>query len=146
MYIQAQNNEKPLHIPQNYSGNAFRPSVNADFSIPETPTQPPAESTANQESTDLITIDAPADSESKEASADNAKDTHESVPAHKDSPLRSLLDSFMPPKVSSHKSHDRVLGDIGFEELLIIGLALLMAQSESDDSILILLLILLLYK
>ena len=139
MYIQAQNSGRNLNVPDNYSGNAFREGFFAEDEIGDGDIQkaPELEKDDNSSGTN--------DSEDVPASSHKSV-THErdQISPRKDSPLSSLISALAPPKI--HHDKGGFLGDLGFEELLIIGLALLLAQSDSDDDILILLLILLFYK
>jgi hypothetical protein len=57
---------------------------------------------------------------------------------HSKNPLKGLFSSIMPPGFSR-----RGEGEFGFEELLIIGLILLLSQSDADNDILLLLALLL---
>ncbi len=59
----------------------------------------------------------------------------------KNNPLKSLFSSIMPPGIGGHRDD----GNFGFEELLIIGLILLLSQSESDNDILLILALLLFF-
>jgi hypothetical protein len=60
-------------------------------------------------------------------------------------PLKSLFASIMPPGIGCRG--DRGDGkDFGFEELLIIGLILLLAQNDSDNDILLILALLLFFQ
>lgn len=55
----------------------------------------------------------------------------------------ALLSSIMPPKVSNPSG---ILSNIGLEEMLIVGILILLSQSDTDDDVLLLLFILLFYK
>ena len=137
MYIQAQNPRRTLNVPDNYSGNAFR----EDYFVEEEIGEGDIDSAPEFEKED----NSPKGSDNEEkATPVHKSDSHEQKPPRKDSPLGSLISALAPPKI--HPGKDGLLSDLGFEELLIIGLALLLAQSGSDDDILILLLILLFYK
>ncbi len=57
---------------------------------------------------------------------------------HSKNPLKGLFSSIMPPGFGKHGE-----GEFGFEEILIIGLILLLSQSDADNDILLLLALLL---
>ncbi len=61
--------------------------------------------------------------------------------AAKNNPLKSLFSSIMPPGIGGRRDD----GEFGFEELLIIGLILLLSQSESDNDVLLILALLLFF-
>ena len=65
-----------------------------------------------------------------------------SARGHDGSGMSALLSSFLPPKPGGLG----VLGDIGIEELLLLGLFLLLSQSDSEDDTLMLLALLFLYR
>ena len=118
--------EEAFRIPDNYRGNAFTESS----AVPQPPVDPvlsrPPEETVESEREPTVTI-LPAD-------------TVRECPPKKPSPMSA----FLPPKLSS--SHGGLLGDIGVEELLIVGILVLLSQSDADDDILLLLMLLLFYK
>lgn len=109
-------------IPEGYRGNAFspiNPTTEEVTPAPIEPELPPAEAEGPEQS---LPVSLPQKSEPRALS-----------------PLASLL----PPKPSGTKG---LLGDIGLEELLILGVILLVSQSETDDDILLFLILLLFYK
>lgn len=115
-----------FRIPDGYRGNAFSP-------IPAPPVEPEE-------------IDQPT---AKENVLTEQKDSRveESLPAvaipRAEAKPPSPLAPLFPPKPTGVKS---ILGDIGLEELLILGVILLISQSETDDDVLLFLLLLLFYK
>ena len=121
MYSKANyRNKDDIIIPENYSGNAFSGRIVAE-QIP-----------------DITTEDAPQ-TVSKEQKV-----------APKDSPVSSakpssisFFSSLLPPKVSNPSG---ILNNIGLEEMLIVGVLILLSQSDTDDDILLLLFLLLFYK
>ena len=107
-------------IPDNYRGNAFSGGL-----IPE---EPP-----------IIELPPPEDSTEPAAVKESTKE--EVIPVQ--SEHNSFLSSLMPPKVSNPSG---ILSNIGLEELLIVGVLILLSQSDTDDDILLLLFLLLFYK
>ena len=112
-----------INVPENYSGNAFR-GVGEDSEVIEVKAEERDEATEQE----LL--------EDDHSSADRATD---SIAVHK--------------KASDSKGEPFGLdigrlfkGGIGFEELLIVGLILLMAQGEENDDIVLLLALLLFIK
>ena len=121
MYSKANYRDKnDIIIPENYRGNAFSGRIVAEESpMPsaiEDVTQSPSDETA-------VTVEA-AETVSKPASS-------------------TFLSSLLPPKVSNPSG---LLSNIGLEEMLIVGVLILLSQSETDDDILLLLFLLLFYK
>ena len=109
-----------MHVPQNYSGNAFRSNETE-----ETDTKSANE--AEEEIKEVI------------STKEDTEPKGESVPTGQliRSPGFKLdLGRFF------HSEH----GGIGFEELLIIGLIFLISQGESSDDLIFLLLLLLFIK
>ena len=115
-----------IRIPENYRGNAFH----GDTAIPSPPIEPPPPPVPlpNLEEDTAEPIHLPT----------QAVEYSDVKPISKRSPFSPLL----PPRLSS----GGLLGDIGIEELLIIGILVLLSQSETDDDILLLLLLLLFYR
>ena len=116
-----------FRIPDGYRGNAFSPIAPPPPAEIEPPIPPSAkeESPLDKDETEdeeILPVSAPPKTEPKPPS-----------------PLAALL----PPKPSGAKG---LLGDIGLEELLILGVILLVSQSETDDDVLLFLLLLLFYK
>ena len=125
------NQESSFRIPENYSGNAFQ----GDTGIPSVPVDPPLEPPSIPteekqpgEATAVAMAVLPPNKDNEEKSFSRA------------SPFSSLL----PPRLTG--SRGGLLGDIGVEELLIIGILILLSQSDADDDILLLLMLLLFYK
>lgn len=111
-------------IPEGYRGNAFSP-----ISPPIEEPQPNPE---------------PLEAEVPPAEATETETTLPVSLSPKSEPRGlSPLVSLLPPKPSGTKG---LLGDIGLEELLILGVILLVSQSETDDDILLFLILLLFYK
>ena len=113
-------NRNEIIIPENYRGNAFSGGLISQEE-PETDyssTQEPLEADVKQE-------------EIKE----------EIIPVKAEP--NSFFASLMPPKVSKPSG---ILSNIGLEEILIIGVLILLSQSDTDDDILLLLFLLLFYK
>ena len=107
-------------IPENYRGNAFSGGLISQEE-PEadlSPTQEPHEANLEEEAEKNEVIQTKAEHS-------------------------SFLTSLMPPKVSKPSG---ILSNIGLEELLIIGVLILLSQSDTDDDILLLLFLLLFYK
>ena len=125
MYSKSQNSGEPsFRIPDNYRGYAFgNESAKAELtdSAPKESLSSPQE-TDIQDATQASLVVPTADGEGRV------------------SPLSSLL----PPRPAS--PHGGLLGDIDWEELLILGILLLVWQSESDRDVLLLLALLLFYK
>ena len=112
-----------LHVPQNYSGNAFR----KEEPVIDEPSDVEAEEALPIQEEPSISTEAP----SENASPDNVATVGRPFP----SPGFKLdLGRFFKGK--------RGLG-IGFEEILIIGLIFLVAQGDSADDLIFLLLLLL---
>lgn len=122
MYSKPNYREKnDIIIPENYSGNAFSGGLIQEEPISEAhlteePTEAEAETLKAVEKNEIITV----------------------KPEHS-----SFLSSLIPPKVSKPSG---ILSGIGLEELLIIGVLILLTQSDTDDDILLLLFLLLFYK
>ena len=110
-------------IPENYKGNAFfgRPLETPDEE--NSLVEAIAEENTEQNAVALNTIDEPK--------------------PHQDKKTNSLLAPFIPPKVSNPSGF---LNNVGLEELLILGVLILLSQSDADDDILLLLFLLLFYK
>lgn len=115
-----------VRVPENYSGNAFKAA--------EIKEDPPA-AKAEYAAAHLGEVDATQESRAGEKleQARAADASGAELPALKGFKAPAL--KFNVGKLFS--------GNVGFEELLIIGLILLMSQSESDDGIILLLIILL---
>lgn len=132
MYTKSNHREDhTLRIPENYSGNAFH----GDASVPSPPIAPIPESPTlpEEESTDIKAHTVPAILPAEQENGE--------IPTMKRSaPFSSLL----PPRLAGGRGG--ILGEIGIEELLIIGVLILLSQSETDDDILLLLVLLLFYK
>lgn len=109
-----------IHIPQNYSGNAFRSSEKEEHDTKD------SNETEEEIKEDIALKE---DTEPKEASA----------------PAGQLIRS---PgfKLDLGRFFHSERGGIGFEELLIIGLIFLISQGESSDDLIFLLLLLLFIK
>ena len=111
-----------VKIPDNYSGNAFK-------------------QTESEAETSFEAVDAVETAEAKDESAlvSAVADTEDSAEALPTSapPRRPLFGGF---KFNVGRIFS---GGIGFEELLIIGLILLIAQSDTDDDMILLLALLL---
>lgn len=122
MYSKANYRDKnDIIIPENYSGNAFAGRIVA--------TQTPEVAVADE-------VPAPVSNEYEE------KPKEPPMPAPK--PVsNSFLSSLLPPKVSNPSG---ILSNIGLEEMLIVGVLILLSQSDTDDDILLLLFLLLFYK
>ena len=102
-----------IEVPENYSGNAFREEQ----------------------------IDEKLPNEETETSADRKVVAEESVPALAPSVQeKSRADKKAPFRFDIGRFFG---GSIGFEELLILGLILLVAQNEGNEDILLLLVLLL---
>ncbi len=132
MYIRPQSEDSgTIRIPDNYSGNAFPGDALTPSSPIELPTegQPP------------VTKDTIPENEETHPVILHTEEMPKEAPVMKKaSPFSSLL----PPKTKG--THGGLLGDIGIEEILIIGVLILLSQSETDDDILLLLVLLLFYK
>lgn len=127
MYMKSQGTANNTYrVPENYNGNAFH----GDSEIPSPPVIIPIET---NEDTPSVSQEEPAVpvsfSPSMHEPQRNEKHTH--------------LTPFLPPRIGGRGG---LLGDVGVEELLIIGLLFLLSQSDSDQDILLLLLLLLFYK
>ena len=87
-----------------------------------------------------------ADNSRNDSGTDGGGQEREAAPVsargHDGSGMSALLSSFLPPKPGGLG----VLGDIGLEELLLLGLFLLLSQSDSEDDTLMLLALLFLYR
>lgn len=124
MYSKSQSgNEPSFRIPDNYRGYAF----GAESSVTDSPepvaTEPQKASSENEAR------------EGEPASASKKADSEGRI-----SPLTSLL----PPRPAALRGG--LAGEIGLEDLLIIGVLLLVWQNDTDNDILLLLMLLLLYK
>ena len=109
-------------IPENYSGNAFS-----------------GKSVADEYTNDLSKVDeTPNEKSINEPSASGSPHQTQEKSEH-----HSVLTAFIPPKVSRPTG---LFNNIGLEELLIIGVLILLSQSDADDDILLLLFLLLFYK
>ncbi len=118
--------DEAFRIPDNYRGNAF--TENSTVPIPPIEPVPPhpTEEAVEEANEPSVTI----------LPAGIGDECHHRKP--------SPMSAFLPPKLSS--SHGGLLGDIGVEELLIVGILVLLSQSDADDDILLLLMLLLFYK
>lgn len=125
------NGREELRIPENYSGNAFHGDALTPAPPVELPpeTEPPAAKETDTRAEETLPVVLPTREEPKETPV-----------MKKASPFSSLL----PPRLAGTRGG--LLGDIGIEELLIIGVLILLSQSETDDDILLLLVLLLFYK
>ena len=121
--------EEAFRIPDNYSGNAFT----GDSTVPMPPIEPAISLPQEAE--------APIKEEREPSTAVIPASIRENECTHGRS---SHLSALLPPKLSSTRGG--LLGDIGVEELLIIGILVLLSQSDADDDILLLLMLLLFYK
>ena len=133
MYVRprAEGEGEGIRIPDNYSGNAFH----GDSLTPAPPVEPITEDTAPTEQ------GGPDEPPRAVPEVLPEKEIKEHVPVmKKSSPFSSLL----PPKIPG--TREGLLGDVGIEELVIIGILILLSQSETDDDILLLLVLLLFYK
>ena len=133
MYIRpTPSGREELRIPDNYSGNAFPGDSTTPSPPVELPPEPPSSIEMPASSTEppnALPVILPVDGKPRETPA-----------MKKASPFSSLL----PPRLAGTRGG--LLGDIGIEELLIIGVLILLSQSETDDDILLLLVLLLFYK
>lgn len=124
MYSKANFNSHPkIIIPENYRGNAFSEQSNDK------------EAMVSDER--LPTEDLSSENKSSELQEENTSRTHSN------SVQSSFLSSIIPPKVSNPTG---ILNNIGLEEMLIVGILILLFQSDSDDDVLLLLFLLLFYK
>ena len=121
MYLRTNHTQGDIRIPENYRGNAFSERIVAK----ESPI-PPAIEEVTQSPSDETTVTV------------EASETVQSKPASS-----TFLSSLLPPKVSNPSG---LLSNIGLEEMLIVGVLILLSQSETDDDILLLLFLLLFYK
>ena len=81
---------------------------------------------------------------SNNAEENTADKTAVSVPKiEQEAHQTSFLAPFLPPRVSTPHG---IFNNIGLEELLIIGVLILLSQGENDDDVLLLLFLLLFYK
>ena len=109
-----------LHVPQNYSGNAFR----RDDPIPEEPLEQETKETVSLQEEPLSSTEATS--------------------AHEATKVTGRL--FPSPGFKLDLGHffkGKHGFGIGFEEILIIGLILLVAQGDTADDLIFLLLLLL---
>ena len=118
MYTRVPSGRMPrgMRVPENYSGNAFRP-----HEMPPPPTPPPQEPPQK----DLQPSEAPPLPEAPPA---------EAPPAEAPPPEKPTLLGLRLPFSGFH---------LGVEELLLIGLILMIAQEGENDEIIWLLLLLL---
>lgn len=112
-----------MHIPQNYSGNAFRSN--------------------EKEENDTKSINE--NEENIEEAKEDITPKDDSEPKGESIPAGQLIRS---PgfKLDLGRFFHSERGGIGFEELLIIGLIFLISQGESSDDLIFLLLLLLFIK
>ena len=126
MYSKSQSgNESSFRIPDNYRGYAFG-NENAAAEPPEPAMADPQ--------------NAPAESEVRESDQTSALASKKGDGEGRGSPLASLL----PPRPASLRGG--LANEIGLEELLILGVLLLVWQNDTDNDVLLLLMLLLLYK
>ena len=85
--------------------------------------------------------DSPDDATAASASSKDAPDSREASAHRGLPPSHGLLSALMPPCVGS--AHG---GELGFEELLLTGLILLLSQSQRDSDIILMLALLLFYQ
>ena len=111
-------------IPENYRGNAFR----------ELPQEEPPSLNGITPTSEALDCDE---------DASGANEACENAEKDEATPQGGLLASLLPPKVSRSNG---ILSNIGIEELLIIGVLILLSQSDADDDIMLLLFLLLFYK
>ena len=122
MYSKANYRDKnDIIIPENYRGNAFFGRM-----------------------VDSDTVKAsPEENEQEAVSCEPEIREQETQEPSTNSASNSLLSSLLPPKVSKPSG---ILSNIGLEEMLIVGVLVLLSQSDADDDILLLLFLLLFYK
>ena len=119
-----------VRIPRNYSGNAFRQEPELSPLSPEDPQDAVADT--------LREASLPQETAPQESHADTP-----SSAASEDSPAGKLFPSpGFRLELGRLFGRDRA-GGIGFEDLLIIGLILLVTQSDTRDDLAFLLLLLL---
>ena len=130
-----------MRIPQNYSGNTFRPTAEdreempSDLPDPYYPTDLPSYSPPSPEP------DENQATFQKSESFDEPKDKADAVPVSRKSEegfhfsLRNLFPNF-----------GKEGSGFGSEELLLLALVLLLSGSEGDDDLILLLVLLLLVK
>lgn len=111
-------------VPENYSGNAFRESVSAEDFVDIS-----EEASAPAEDEEYI-----EDKETAEVSAE---------PVHKAFEENHKKGGGLFSRTGFGFNLGNLFGSIGFEELLIIGLILLIAQNENNEDIIVLLALLL---
>ena len=134
MYIQAQT-DRELQLPQNYSGNTFRPQAENS----PTPEPPPSVQDAPAE-------DLPEQAPPEEAVAAGSFFEHKGERCDKNdrgrglfSSLSPLLSSFLPPGCEKRAEHGQ------WRDLVLIGVAVLLFLREDSDDLLPLLLLRLLW-
>ena len=113
-------NNDTIIIPENYKGNAFHEKSNVNV--------------------DLQTTFSDG---AEEASAEFTENKTNLPDADISSPQSSTVSSLFPPKTLNSGG---ILNNIGLEELVILGVLILLYQSEADNDILVLLFLLLFYK
>lgn len=110
-------------IPEGYRGNAFSPPQ----------AEPPF--------SDILPV--PEEPVTQTENIPNEESLPASLPPKNEPKVPSPLAALLPPKPTGVGG---LLGDIGLEELLILGIILLLSQSETEDDILLFLILLLFYK
>ena len=140
-YTRYDNYPQTIKVPQNYSGNAFT----EDFIRDNTETQKASEETPELEErkpwhSDSFALSEEKIEETKEeqnGEADNAESQKESEECSAVPKKRSLFGN-----LGFGFDLGKLFGNFGFEELLIIGLIFLIAQSEGNEDIILLLILL----
>lgn len=107
-------------VPRNYSGSAF-----FDDRVPYEPPREKESDMALMSSKDI------------EDTSDIGEET---------APENAENESAALPQKSEKRAKEHILSNLGFEDLLIIGIILILSGSEADDDILLMLSLILAYK
>ena len=113
-------NDDTIIIPENYNGNAFT-----------------EKSVLNDTLTETLQIKKSEDEHTAKQESSTEENQTEA------SPSNTFISSLFPPKVSNSGG---ILNNIGLEELIILGVLVLLYQSDADNDILLMLFLLLFYK
>ena len=114
---------KEIVIPENYRGNAFSEQTLNEELLEQTETKHLEVTTPENHVADL----------QQDEIQNSPQNSHQT----------SFLASLLPPRVSNPSG---ILNNIGLEEMLIVGILILLSQSGTDDDVLLLLFLLLFYK
>lgn len=134
----------PLTVSSSFAAHQ-RPPATAQEQESPIPPAPSADSIERAEREERRESENERQTEPRESQTEEKEETTavSATPPHaRDNGFSSLLSSFLPPKPDG----GGLLSHIGLEEALLLGLFLLLSQSEEDEDTLMLLALLFLYR